>query len=152
MGLDMYLDARRSVSKWDDSKEFHAKLNELAQSFGYDMEVHSIEFRAMYWRKANAIHKWFVTNVQNGVDDCGTYDVSTEQLNELLIMVNNILEDHSKAESILPPQAGFFFGSLEINNYYFEDLKMTKEGIEKLLNTIGNGAGWDWHITYHSSW
>ena len=23
-----------------------------------------------YWRKANAIHKWFVDNVQDGNDDC----------------------------------------------------------------------------------
>lgn len=36
------------------------------------------------WRKANAIHKWFVDNVQDGVDDCGYYEVSREQLEELL--------------------------------------------------------------------
>ena len=38
---------------------------------------------AIYWRKANAIHHWFVENVQYGSDDCGTYDVSVEQLIEL---------------------------------------------------------------------
>ena len=37
-----------------------------------------------YWRKANAIHKWFVENVQDGVDDCGRYEVTKEQLQELL--------------------------------------------------------------------
>ena len=37
-----------------------------------------------YWRKANQIHNWFVLNVQNGEDDCGTYEVSEEQLQELL--------------------------------------------------------------------
>ena len=36
-----------------------------------------------YWRKANAIHKWFVENVQNGVDDCDTYLVTREQLEQL---------------------------------------------------------------------
>lgn len=37
-----------------------------------------------YWRKANAIHKWFVDNVQDGEDDCGYYEVNKEQLEELL--------------------------------------------------------------------
>jgi hypothetical protein len=37
-----------------------------------------------YWRKANAIHKWFVNNVQGYVDDCGYYEVSREQLEDLL--------------------------------------------------------------------
>ena len=36
-----------------------------------------------YWRKANAIHSWFVQNVQNGVDDCDTYQVTREQLEAL---------------------------------------------------------------------
>ena len=37
-----------------------------------------------YWRKANAIHKWFVDNIQDGEDDCGYYEVAPEQLEELL--------------------------------------------------------------------
>lgn len=37
-----------------------------------------------YWRKANQIHNWFVENVQDGEDDCGYYEVSAEQLKDLL--------------------------------------------------------------------
>ena len=37
-----------------------------------------------YWRKANQIHNWFVKNVQDGIDDCGTYEVTEEQLVDLL--------------------------------------------------------------------
>ena len=37
-----------------------------------------------YWRKANQIHNWFVENVQDGEDDCGSYEVSKWQLEELL--------------------------------------------------------------------
>jgi hypothetical protein len=36
-----------------------------------------------YWRKANQIHKWFVDNVQDGKDDCGTYYVRPSQLEAL---------------------------------------------------------------------
>ena len=41
------------------------------------------EHEVMYWRKANAIHKWFVDNVQGGEDDCREYPVSNDQLIEL---------------------------------------------------------------------
>ena len=37
-----------------------------------------------YWRKANQIHNWFVENVQDGLDDCGTYEVTKAQLINLL--------------------------------------------------------------------
>lgn len=47
------------------------------------------------WRKANAIHKWFVDNVQDGIDDCKAYYVSHEQLQELLDIVNAVLK-HSR--------------------------------------------------------
>ena len=48
--------------------------------FSYDYDDDEVG----YWRKANAIHKWFVDNVQNGEDDCGDYSVSKELLEELL--------------------------------------------------------------------
>jgi hypothetical protein len=151
MGLDMYLDARRSLSTWDIDKELHTQVNELVTSLGFNMEVKEITFRAVYWRKANAIHRWFVTNVQDGVDDCGTYEVPVEKLNELLIVIDDILEDNSKAATLLPTTDGFFFGDTAINEYYFDELRKTKEEIGKLLE-ISNIDTWDWSLYYHSSW
>ena len=49
-------------------------------SFAYD----TIFTEIAYWRKANEIHNYFVEYVQHGVDDCGTYDVSKKQLEDLL--------------------------------------------------------------------
>jgi len=45
-----------------------------------------------YWRKANAIHRWFVEQVQDGNDDCGEYHVSEEDLRELLSRCTRVLE------------------------------------------------------------
>ena len=47
---------------------------------------------AGYWRKANAIHKWFVDNVQDGEDDCEYYEVSKKQLEQLLHICKLIKE------------------------------------------------------------
>ena len=43
------------------------------------------------WRKANHIHKWFVDNVQGGEDDCDMYEVTEEQLVELLETCKKVL-------------------------------------------------------------
>lgn len=46
-----------------------------------------------YWRKANAIHKWFVDHVQGGVDDCEMHDeVTKEILEELIDVCKGVLE------------------------------------------------------------
>lgn len=38
-----------------------------------------------YWRKANAIHNWFVEHVQDGIDDCRYHDEVTKELLEELL-------------------------------------------------------------------
>ena len=112
------------------------------------------------WRKANHIHKWFVDKVQDGVDDCGIYEVTKEQLEELLdvckeVMNNSSLvkgeyiKDSSVAEELLPTTEGFFFGSTQYDKWYIEDIKYTIEVVENLLNTT------DFEneiIMYNSSW
>ena len=94
MGLDMYLE-RCDRKAWgfkdvdiDDIKESKPALyNEIKPYLherGKYAHWESIFEELGYWRKANAIHRWFVENVQNDVDDCGDYEVSKEQLEDLL--------------------------------------------------------------------
>ena len=83
MGLDMYLTADEYM--WTrDRQSFNAT---------FDFPVEQITYEVCYWRKANAIHKWFVDNVQEGEDDCGNYEVSKDQLKELLDIINQVLAD-----------------------------------------------------------
>lgn len=95
MGLDMYLDRcdRRAYGfrnmDIDEVKKNNPSLyNDLKPYIHQRGSEHyhweSLFENVGYWRKANAIHKWFVDNVQNGVDNCEYYEVSKEQLEELL--------------------------------------------------------------------
>lgn len=94
MGLDMYLDkCNRKVWGYkdrdvDEIKAKNPSLYEELKPFivmrGKYHPWESFFAEVGYWRKANAIHKWFVENVQNEVDDCGRYEISKEQLEELL--------------------------------------------------------------------
>lgn len=51
-----------------------------------------VDQNVAYWRKANQIHAWFVENVQDGEDDCGSYMVSKESLEELLDICKELKE------------------------------------------------------------
>lgn len=148
MGLDMYLNAKKYL--WRSADEELIKTIKAERVYGMgDMEPKQIECSAAYWRKANAIHRWFVLNIQEGDDDCDQYEVSQEQLAELANLCNKILLERGKSTELLPPSEGFFFGSSEIDDYYWECLQYTKDTIEKLLSTEGIG---EWTFTYQSSW
>ena len=116
-----------------------------------------------YWRKANHIHNWFVTNVQNGNDDCGSYSVEPEALDALELACKRALIGDTEA---LPPVEGFFFGGTEIGEWYYEDcrhtLKVIREARAKLRafdraankakRTMGGGEYLSARLEYHSSW
>lgn len=75
--------------------EFYRQFNEKKYSV-WDTD-HKYGFvRIMeevgYWRKANAIHSWFVDHVQSGEDDCDYHDeVTKEVLYDLLTACETVL-------------------------------------------------------------
>jgi len=155
MGLDMYLTAERYLFSYPEDGEDAKTANTISAMFPElnGSKVKTLTAEIGYWRKANQIHAWFVENIQDGEDECKKHYVSVEKLQELLDEVNEVLDaDNSeeKALELLPPTSGFFFGSAVIDEYYFNDLKRTKDMLEGILSNeelIG-----DWDIYYQSSW
>ena len=148
MGLDMYLNAKRYLWSFPEDGPDATTAKAIAEMLGVpNTRVKQIEAEAMYWRKANAIHKWFVDNVQEGEDNCREYAVSREQLQELLDLILEAID--TKNSKLLPPTHGFFFGSDKVDQYYWEDLIDTKDRLTSLL-ADPKFEGWD--FAYHSSW
>lgn len=87
MGLDMYFTKKYYI--WTKDRE---KVKITGVKGVNSRKVKEISEDAGYWRKANAIHNWFVQNVQDGEDDCKEYYVSEEQMKELLDVVNKVLK------------------------------------------------------------
>ena len=164
MGLDMYLSRRVFIGN-----EYRANKNmELVRLTGSDAgswgEPHGIKDERIsyipegvgYWRKANAIHAWFVRNAQDGKDECQESPVTREQLQELLDLCRKVIGnaknlsgiDKELAEKELSPQGGFFFGSTDMDDGYFEDLKHTISILEPIL-AVEQDAG---EYSYHASW
>lgn len=162
---DYFPEYKHRYASWDTKKEYGFK---------------TIFQNVAYWRKANAIHKWFVDNVQNGNDDCGTYEVTKENI-ESLLDICEIIKDKCKltkgtvingysynndafkpieedgyvmtntdiAKSLLPSQNGFFFGSIEYDQWYMEDIKYTINVLKKILKDTDFEK---YMIVYNSSW
>lgn len=146
----MYLTAELYVSEYNerDLPLANAIKQNVPSGLGA-FRPKNVTFELAYWRKANAIHGWFVENVQKGTDDCGNYYVSLDNLKELKETCEKVLRDVRLAEDLLPARKGFFFGSYEYNEYYEDDLVRTVEVLDKILSCPDAK---DWWIEYHSSW
>jgi len=142
MGLDMYLNAKRFFWHTD---ELGSKIAELMPELK-GKRVQEVIVNAIYWRKSNQIHAWFVENVQEGVDDCGHYYVSREKLEELRQLILEVLANQDASK--LPPQAGFFFGSTTADEWYWDDLRRTEVELSQVLEDLPTS----WDFEYHSSW
>jgi hypothetical protein len=155
MGLDMYLTAKKYL--WSDAdKELSAKINEaigvepdFEKRFnGSSLVAREISLDAMHWRKSNAIHGWFVNVVQDGEDNCKEYEVDREQLETLRDLCKDILEHpDDERETDLEPTQGFFFGSYKKDEWYYQDLKDTVEGLDKVLALPD-----EYSFHYQASW
>lgn len=158
MGLDMYIfhtnrtkHTIEELVKIDNIENLNAETPEAQEllplrEYKFLNGVFSVFHEGAYWRKANAIHAWFVDNVQAGVDDCNHYELTREDLEKLKNICTQAIK--TKDTQKLKPRDGFFFGSTAIDDWYWADLKRTIEQIDKLL-----AMDWDARrFFYHSSW
>ena len=78
----------------------------------------------------------------------GEYSVSKKQLEELLSACKEVLNDHNKADGLLPTVSGFFFGNTEYDEYYYDSLERTTIMLDKILGETNPNQD----IYYSSSW
>ena len=151
MGLDMYLNKHTYVQKWehiDESKQYNVEVTRGGEPTNINpKKIKYIIEEAGYWRKANAIHNWFVENVQQGVDDCRDYYVDTDDLEKLLDACEKVKADHSLADSLLPSASGFFFGGTEYDEWYFNSIDNTIDMLKEALADESDSSYY-----YSSSW
>jgi len=210
MGLDMSLYACRSMvfendSIFDEIKKF------ITIPFP-NATLNNIQVEVMSWRKANAIHNWFINNCTNGVkyqlieklrdeflDMCNEAylpdycewcyptqvfigqlvklrdickevldhselvpakitDSYTHQLSPSGVLVEKanmvdgyVILDPTFARKHLPTMDGFFFGSTDYNQWYYEYVKYTYDGLNIILS-IDPTELRNWNFLYEAVW
>ena len=139
MGLDIYLSKKTYVQRWDHhspEETYNVEVTRGGELVDHIQpnRVTYIEEQVGYWRKANQIHKWFVDNVQDGNDNCGTYSVEIDDLMNLLNVCKEVKSNPSKGEELLPTTSGFFFGDTGYGEHYMNDIDHTIELLEGILS------------------
>lgn len=201
MGLDMYLYARLYQSVKFNKNDEDCAGDTTLKNLGYDGKYTydgggvTVQIPVAYWRKANAIHKyfvdinkkrisyelvgggWFSATNQEGyesnkelfdriidrmADDCSPIYLEREDLEKLLAICEEITapnEDTSelikywtieRVKELLPTQGGFFFGSTNYDEWYFEDIKDTVKKLKKVLTDFDENSLVDFY--YQASW
>ena len=164
-GYFSYLDRPKEYSDSTMERWCGISINEVDMSLVEDYRSEYIHRYASYdnekeygwksiietiadWRKANHIHKWFVDNVQDGVDDCETYEVTKEQLINLLDVCKKVLKGSKLVQEKVI--IGQLLKNGEWVNNYMDGLVVKDTSVaEKLLPTT---SGFFFGSTQYCQW
>lgn len=105
------------VKSMDEVKEFFDSFEE-----------HYYAESDVYFRKVNFVYNFFSNKLE---DECCFADKS--DIEELISRCDKVLADHSLAQELLPTRSGFFFGSTDYDNWYFNDVKDCRKQMKSLL-------------------
>ena len=166
MGLDMHLYERTYCPSVYVDRKKNKQTNFTTKVWNYQEESKKVKFkdvayitcRKAYWRKANAIHQFFLDKCRGNIDesDCNGRDlvVNETDLKDLLDICETLLKLKGKkfkelAEELLPTADGFFWGSTKYDKYYRQDLRYTVK-ILKGLNLEDDS--WLVDYIYNADW
>jgi hypothetical protein len=96
MGLDMYLEKKTYVQNWKHTPKEEINIITIKQDGKIRKDIDTKRIKEIveevgYWRKANAIHKWFVDNCADDDYKGAEIYVDGEKLKKLLEVVNKVL-------------------------------------------------------------
>lgn len=143
MGLDMYL--RREISGLEEDGVME-KINERLEAIGVK-ETNNIELNlvqeVLYWRKFNALHEYIFKQYGGEEDNCTKIYLGVEELRDICDLLREIVRvaklkdgkivNANEVARLLPTAEGFFWGSTDYDEYYYNEVKSTVEELERLL-------------------
>lgn len=155
MGLDMYLEAHRESYKSKYSTEgmcvYPEELKPFLDDVSLPFESSVTKYCIGYWRKANAIHAWFIKHCADGIDECQPIEVSLDDLIQLQHTCKRVLAEPELAKKELPVAEGFFFGSDTYDEYYRDTVAYTCRVLDKAIKLV-HDHGDQYRIVYQASW
>jgi hypothetical protein len=132
--IDPYVryEFERRQLKECEVKKVEYWVNEILASF--------VNGEDMYYRKVNFLYAYFADRLDN--EQC---IVTLADCKKIIKYAETILEtrDTDLAAKLLPTQSGFFFGSTEYNDYYFDDVRDVLEQFSEYIDDwTDDTIGW----------
>lgn len=158
MGLDMYLTKRTFIGNTYRNQKIEIKFKnnhseQIIEPFKLNLDnlksdrISTIIEDVFIWRNANQIHKWFIDNCQDGIDTNQETFISSDQLKQLLDVINLVLKNKKMASELLPYYPNKLYGRKFFNEEYFETLIKTKNMLVMEISESDSGSYY-----YRSSW
>lgn len=155
MGLDMYLEVESFINgyEWSSNVErYNAVIKAAGLSAVADPNTPhaNLSVTAAYWRKANAIHNWFVENVQDGRDECQRSYVTREQLRELQAACRKVLD----AVELVPGKihTGTSITKGEVKQHFEDGQVLNEAAIKVAEEVLPTTSGFFFGSTDYNEW
>ena len=76
-----------------------------------------------YFRKVNFLIPFFEERTGEEIENCELVYITEEDIEELIRRCKEVLDNHEEANILLPTTTGFFYGSDEYDEYYFDNVQ-----------------------------
>ena len=132
MGLDINVTkiaksmVKTNTNSWKDYEKLIDELN--------DIDCENFEFLA-YFRKVNFLFEFFSGSLN---EEETTAVITRGGMEELIEKCEFVLNNRDKASEILPTCDGFFFGSLDYDDYYFESVAKVLLSFQVILENYSD--------------
>lgn len=143
MGLDIYIDVANRETRDEvitKNQEIHKRNDKAFEERGDNAEFEpTIDIpstQEYYFRKFNALVDWVEKNV-GALDNCKDLELNEDNIKSLQATLNNLTPQNCANE--FPTRSGFFFGSQDYDEWYWEDIKTAK----KMCNDILAQTDWN---------
>ena len=117
---------------------------------GLDMYLYKLpqgdknhEYEVNYWRKSNAIHRWFTQDAEE--DNLTEFPKTIEDIKRLYHLCARSLK---QKEPVLETGDGFFWGSTKYDEWYWEDIQETVDALEVIIKHLEEGDEYYYYAWY----
>lgn len=85
----------------------------------------------LFFKKVNFLLPFF-----DYTENYEDIEINKQQVEDLVNTCKQVLKEKSKAKTLLPNTEGFFFGSTEYDEMYFDNVKLVLQRFQHLLKTF----------------
>jgi hypothetical protein len=112
------------------------------------VRIKTVEENLAYFRKVNFLVGFFENYFDKEIENCENFKITKKSVEELKTRCEKVLANHKLAEELLPTREGFFFGSLNYDEYYFEDVAQVLDTCKEVLLPEFEDLEDDEHIAF----
>ena len=132
---EIYAEYRDALKRYDNEGGFEDKINVLEDKL--DKCYNALHSDIAYFRKVNFLLPYFGYE-----ENCSNIVIDRCEIEELVNVCKKVLdakntnEAESVADELLPTEAGFFFGSTDYDEWYFNDVREVADKFTEILDTF----------------